>query len=208
MIRPARLYATLAPFRNKRFTATGTAQLSGRLSIQLWLLAYVATCSLSPSGGFPMNTLARNGLMSALTIAAVASQMCTPVLAQSVYHGYVNHQPTTKMKVRSFMYRHPKVKAATIGGGVGTAAGAVAGLVSGRGIMRGALIGAGTGAGVGLIRSSRTLAYHPVVKDTATGVATGLGLGMAAGHGHHSGVKGAAVGGAVGLGLGALRQVW
>lgn len=145
-------------------------------------------------------------MLGVLATVAISSQLCGPAYAQSVYHGYV-HKPTTTQKVRGYMYRHPKVKAATVGAGVGTAAGAVAGLVSGRGIMRGALIGAGTGAGVGLIRSSETMWRHPFVKNTATGAVVGLGLGAAAGHGHHSGVKAAAVGGAVGLGLTALSRV-
>ena len=155
-----------------------------------------------------MNISIRNGILGALTTLVAASQVCVPAMPASYYHGYAV-KPTTSMKIRGYMYRHPKVKAATVGAGVGTAAGAVAGLLSGRGIMRGAAIGMGTGAGVGLIRSSQTMWRHPLIEDTATGAVTGLGLGAAAGHGHGSAVKAAAVGSAVGLGLGAMKQfVW
>ncbi len=143
-------------------------------------------------------------LTTAIAGIALTAQCATPAFAQ--YRGYVQ-QPSIGQKTRGFMYRHPKVKSATVGAAVGTAGGAAIGLISGRGIMRGALIGAGTGAGVGLVRSSSTLQRHPIMRSTATGTVAGLGIGMAAGRGHGSGLKGAAVGGAVGLGLGALSQV-
>lgn len=146
--------------------------------------------------------LTKNVMLGLLTVATVSSQyFCLPADAQ--YRGYVNRQNTG---VKGFFNRHPKVKSATIGAGVGTAAGAATGLISGRGVGRGALIGAGAGAGVGLIRSSRTLQRHPIVKHTATGSVVGLGLGMAAGRGRRPGLKGAAVGAGVGLGLGVLQQ--
>jgi hypothetical protein len=144
----------------------------------------------------------RNGISGVLAVMALSCSLNMPALSQTIHKGYVGQNHA---KVRSYFYRHPKVKAATVGAGVGTAAGAVAGLVSGRGVVRGALIGAGTGAGVGLIRSSQVMKRHPIVRDTATGVAAGLGLGLVS-RGHHSAVKGAAVGGAVGLGLGAIKQ--
>jgi hypothetical protein len=145
----------------------------------------------------------KNVMAGMLAVAAVSSTMCMP--AEAYYNGYVGHSKTNT--VRGYFYRHPKVKAATVGAGLGTAAGAATGLISGRGVMRGALIGAGAGTGVGLIRSSEIMRRHPLVKNTATGSVVGLGLGMAASRGHHSGLKGAAVGGAVGLGLGALSNV-
>lgn len=106
---------------------------------------------------------------------------------------------------RTFWQKHPKVKAATIGAGVGAGAGAVTGLISGRGIVRGAAIGAGTGAGVGLVRSSKTMKRHPIVRDVATGGLIGLGIGGAASR-HRGWLKGAAVGSAVGLGWGLLKN--
>ena len=80
---------------------------------------------------------------------------------------------------RTYFQRHPKVKAVTIGAGVGAGAGALTGLVSGAGVVRGAAIGAGSGAGVGLVRSSRTMKRHPIIRDTATGTIAGLGIGAA-----------------------------
>jgi hypothetical protein len=143
----------------------------------------------------------RSAMAAMLLVTAFSTQVCLPAEAQ-YYRGYVRQNP-----VKSFFNRHPKVKAATVGGAVGTAAGAGVGLISGRGVGRGALIGAGTGAGVGLIRSSQMLRRHPIIKDTATGGVVGLGIGAAAGRGRRPAVKGAAVGAGVGLGIGALRQV-
>src|SRR5205814_905871 len=90
----------------------------------------------------------KNVMAGLLAVAAVSSAFCMP--AEAYYNGYVGHSKTNA--VRSYFYRHPKVKAATVGAGIGTAAGAATGLISGRGIMRGALIGAGAGTGVGLLR--------------------------------------------------------
>lgn len=145
----------------------------------------------------------KNAMLSLLAIATMGSQFCLPADAQ--YRGYVGRTKT--QKVKGYFATHPKVKATTIGLGVGTAAGAATGLISGRGVMRGALVGAGTGAGVGLLRSSTIMKRHPIIQDTATGSAVGLGLGLAASRTRHAGLKGAAVGGGLGLGLGALRQV-
>lgn len=144
----------------------------------------------------------KNAMIGLLAVAAVSSTLNLPAEAQ--YSGYAGRQTNS---VKSFFYRHPKVKSATIGAGIGTAAGAATGLITGRSVAKGALVGAGTGAGVGLIRSSEILRRHPIVKNTATGAAVGLGLGVAAQRGHNSGLKGAAVGAGVGLGLGALSQV-
>src|SRR4029453_4600805 len=107
---------------------------------------------------------------------------------------------------RTYWQRHPKVKAVAIGAGVGAGAGAITGLISGRGVVRGAAIGAGAGAGVGLVRSSRTLRRHPIIRDTATGALVGLGIGGAASrHGRRMG-QATAVGAAVGLGYGLLKD--
>ena len=154
-----------------------------------------------------MFTLNRNLILGAVAAVTMSAQICVPAFSAQYYQGYATSHPSKTQRARSYFYRHPKVKAVTIGTGVGTAAGAVTGLVSGRGMMHGALIGAGTGAGVGLIRSSEVMQRHQIIKNTATGSAVGLGLGLAAGHGHHSGLKGAAVGGAVGLGYGALKNI-
>lgn len=107
---------------------------------------------------------------------------------------------------RSFWQRHPMAKSAAIGAGVGAGVGAATGLISGRSVLRGAAIGAGAGAGVGVIRSSRTLRRHPIIRDVATGTVTGLGIGWAAGR-HHSAGKGALIGAAAGLGVGLLRHL-
>lgn len=106
---------------------------------------------------------------------------------------------------RTFFQRHPKVKAVAIGAGVGAGVGAIAGAISRRGIGRGALIGAGTGAGVGLVRSSRTLRRHPIIRNVATGSLVGLGLGGAIGRGSRRALQGAGIGAAVGLGASLLN---
>lgn len=120
------------------------------------------------------------------------------------------HQPVIQRVYvqdnRTYWQKHPKVKAAAIGGGVGAGVGAVTGAISGHGIVRGGLIGAGTGAGVGLVRSSQTMKRHPIVNDVATGSLVGLGLGAASGRGTRRAVKGTGIGAAVGLGVGLLRN--
>jgi hypothetical protein len=108
---------------------------------------------------------------------------------------------------RTYWQRHPMVKGAAIGAGVGAGAGAVTGLVTHRGVLRGAAIGAGTGAGVGVIRTSKVMKRHPIVKDVATGAATGLGLGWAGGHHHGTIAKATGVGAAVGLGVGLFKHL-
>lgn len=108
---------------------------------------------------------------------------------------------------RTYFQRHPKVKSAVVGAGVGTAAGALTGLVTGRGVLRGAAIGAGTGAGIGLVRSSRTMKRHPIVRDVATGALAGLGLGWAGSRRRGTIGKTTGVGAAVGLGWGLFRHL-
>lgn len=126
--------------------------------------------------------------------------------SNSYYHARVKNQ--RKYYRGTFGQRHPKIKATAIGAGVGAGAGALTGWIAGTGVGRGALIGAGTGAGVGLIRSSRTLRRHPIVRDIATGGMTGLGIGWAARR-HGGAGKGALIGSAVGLGVGLFKhQDW
>jgi hypothetical protein len=107
---------------------------------------------------------------------------------------------TTYQKPKSFWARHPMVKDATIGAGVGTLAGGATGLISHRGIMHGALVGAGAGAGVGAIHASKTLKRHPYMRDAAEGGVGGLGLGLAASRSHEKAAVAAGVGAAAGLG--------
>jgi hypothetical protein len=111
--------------------------------------------------------------------------------------------------VKGYLNSHPKVKGATIGAGVGAGAGAITGLISGKGTLRGAGIGAATGAGVGVVRTSKTMKKHPVLKDTATGALIGTGLGLAATRGRGKGKKtatAAGVGAALGLGVGLFKD--
>lgn len=69
-------------------------------------------------------------------------------------------------------------------GAIGTATGAIVGLASHRGIMHGALVGAGAGAGIGALRGSNAKWSHPVATNVGTAAIAGLGLFMAAHHGH------------------------
>lgn len=140
--------------------------------------------------------------VAALVALLLGSAVVMPADAQS----YSARLRQTQYNTRSYMQRHPKVKAVAVGSAVGTAAGAVTGLVSGRGTLRGALIGAGTGAGVGLIRSSHVMKRHPIVNDTATGATVGLGLGLASSRGKGRIATAAGIGAAAGLGLGVLRD--
>lgn len=133
-----------------------------------------------------------------------------PVYPQRVY---VQPRPRSAVRTvyvrdnRTFFQRHPMIKGATIGAGVGAAAGAITGAVTRRGILRGAAIGAGTGAGVGVVRTSRTMRRHPIVRDTATGALVGLGLGWAGSRRSSTKWKGAGIGAAIGLGAGLLRHL-
>lgn len=143
------------------------------------------------------------------TLVGTGFQLFNPSMAiDSVYTGTAKKSYYQKpVTFKQYLNDHPKIKSATIGAGVGSAAGAVTGLIAGKSIVKGVLAGAGTGAGVGLIRSSKVLQRHPIVKDIATGTTVGLGLGLAGAGGHKGTGKIAAVGAAVGLGVGLLRDL-
>jgi hypothetical protein len=108
---------------------------------------------------------------------------------------------------RTFFQKHPMVKGAAIGAGIGGGAGALTGLVTGQGVFRGAAIGATTGAGVGVIRTSKIMKRHPIVRDIATGGVTGLGLGWAGSHYPHTIAATTGVGAAIGLGAGLFNNL-
>jgi len=116
-------------------------------------------------------------------------------------------QPFTQQKPQTFWQRHPMVKGAAIGGGVGAGAGALTGLVTGQGIISGAAIGACAGAGVGVVRTSKVLKRHPIIRDVATGGLSGLGLGWAGGHSRGATLATTGVGSAIGLGAGLLGNL-
>ncbi|HEY9791655.1 MAG TPA: hypothetical protein V6D22_14725 [Candidatus Obscuribacterales bacterium] len=148
----------------------------------------------------------------AATLTAPSALAATTVYAPTTtpYTGHVNAQHhyyhKRSVTMHDYFACHPKVRAATMGAGIGTAAGAVTGLVTGRGVLRGAVIGAGSGAGVGLVRSSRTMRRHPIVKDVATGSLVGWGLGYAGGTHHGTAGRATAVGAAAGLATGLLTH--
>jgi len=103
--------------------------------------------------------------------------------------------------------RHPKMKAAAVGGGIGAAAGGATGLLTGKGVVKGAAIGAGTGAGVGALRKTAIAKRHPIVSDAGTGIAAGAALGLiSSGHEHKRTAEGALIGGAAGLGVGLWKN--
>ena len=139
-------------------------------------------------------------LLCALQVVAAPS-------ADAYYSANATRVRVQSQHSQTYWQRHPKVKAAAIGGGVGAAGGALVGGLTGHGVVRGAAIGAGTGAGVGLIRSSKTLKRHPIMRDVATGTTAGLGIGWAGGRGGSRAFKGAAIGGAVGLGVGLFKNL-
>ena len=122
-------------------------------------------------------------------VGTVLSLVCALQVSTALQADAYYNATATRVRVRNhvqqgtYWQRHPKVKAAAIGGGVGAAGGALVGGLTGHGVVRGAAIGAGTGAGVGLIRSSRTLKRHPIMRDVATGTTAGLGVGWAGGRG-------------------------
>ncbi|GEM_PF-2891930 len=128
------------------------------------------------------------GLVSSLLLSA---QMAAPVCAQPPgayppppapgYRGYASH---VRYSYDRWAYEHPTGKAMLVDGAVGTAIGALVGGASGRGAMHGALIGAGSGAGIGLLRHSRVGYEHPLGKNIGTVGIAGLGLYLAAKHGH------------------------
>lgn len=160
--------------------------------------------------------------VAVLATAAVMSAASLPALAvDSTLQGgvtktkvssSVSSTSSTSNQNKTFLQKHPVVKKAAIGAGLGTAAGALTGAISGKGTLRGAAIGAATGTSIGLVKSSKTLKNHPVVSNTATGTAIGLGLGLAATRGGsgHSKVKrlgtAAGVGAAIGAATGLLKN--
>ena len=97
------------------------------------------------------------------------------------YRGYAYN---CRHSYRCYTSAHPMIKNAVKDGAIGTAAGALVGLASGRGIVHGALIGAGAGAGIGALRASRAKWTHPVATNVGTAGIAGLGLWLAARHGH------------------------
>lgn len=119
--------------------------------------------------------------------------------AQKTLNGGIK-KTTLSAKAASWGQRHPKLKSAAIDGGIGAAAGGATGLLTGRGALRGAAIGGGLGASLGAARKTQMAQRHPIVSDTVTGTAAGLGLGWASGK-EHMGTKGALIGGAAGLGV-------
>lgn len=108
---------------------------------------------------------------------------------------------------RTYFQRHPMQKGAAVGAGVGSATGGITGLITGRGVVRGAAIGAGTGAGVGVVRTSKTMKRHPIVRDTATGGLVGMGLGWAGSRRGSTVGKTTALGAAAGLGVGLYKHL-
>jgi Glycine-zipper domain len=154
--------------------------------------------------GYAKNTGAVLALVCALQIGTMSES--DAYYSAGTTKVRVKH-PQQAQHTQTYWQRHPKVKSAAIGGGVGAAGGALVGGLTGHGVVRGAAIGAGTGAGVGLIRSSNTLKRHPIARDAATGTAAGLGIGWAGGRGGSRAFKGAAIGGAVGLGVGLFKNL-
>lgn len=118
------------------------------------------------------------GLLAVLTVQLV---MASSALANPYYRGYAYN---ARHSYGSYMHYHPMVHNALKDGAWGTAAGALVGLASGRGVMHGALIGAGAGAGIGALRASNARWSHPVATNVGTAGIAGLGLWMAARHGH------------------------
>jgi hypothetical protein len=149
-----------------------------------------------------MKSILRGATAILMVVGFCGAQVTEP--ASAAYTNYYKTRVHYAHPVHHYFAAHPKVKAAAIGAGVGLGAGALTGLLTHRGVARGALIGAGTGAGVGLIRTSRIMRAHPIVRDLATGGAIGLSLGWA---GTRNGAgAGLLVGSALGLGAGVLRH--
>ncbi len=152
----------------------------------------------------------------AIVSALVFSLSCSlapslPSSAHTLKGGASTTKCTTCGKASgTYFQRHPKVKKATVGAGLGMGVGAVTGLVTRTGVVRGGAIGAGTGAGVGLLQGSETMQRHPIMKDLAQGTLVGAGLGLASHKGRGKGKKttqSAVAGGAVGLGIGLLKNL-
>ena len=179
---------------------------------------------MNPSRSIFFISLMTSAQMVLLTVPAAIAQtsMLTGTVQTTVHPSYaygsanrtyVNapphhtapHIPHTYLRnTRSFFQRHPMVKSAALGGGIGAASGGVLGLATGHGFFRGAVIGAGTGAGIGVVRKSQIMARHPIARDAATGGLAGLGIAGSATHG--GGLVGAGVGAALGLGWGMFKN--
>jgi ABC-type cobalamin transport system permease subunit len=130
-----------------------------------------------------MFTLKEVKVAGVLTALLLSAPIAAPALAD--WDGYRGYASNTRCGWDVWKQEHPKVKTAVVDGAVGTAAGALVGAVSGRGALHGALVGAGTGAGIGLVRSSVTMHEHPVAKTVSEVGLGGLGLFLAAHHGHN-----------------------
>lgn len=180
---------------------------SGKKILPLVLTAVIASAAVPPAFS-QATTLAGSinnyAYQNPPTLRAQQALMDTgrPVVNRPVQRTYVVRDR------RTYFQRHPKVKSAVVGAGVGAGAGAVTGLVTGRGVLRGAAIGAGTGAGVGLVRSSRTMRRHPLMRDMATGGLVGFGFGAAGSRRGRTMVKSAAVGTAIGGGYHFLKKMF
>lgn len=158
----------------------------------------------------------RDGYNRALTQAQSQTQSQTQSQAQTQNQTQSQNRPLTAVRPhavqpardnRTFFQKHPMVKGAAIGAGIGGGAGALTGLVTGQGVFRGAAIGATTGAGVGVIRTSKIMKRHPIVRDIATGGVTGLGLGWAGSHYPHTIAATTGIGAAIGLGAGLFNNL-
>lgn len=172
------------------------------------LLVIASTISFSHSATAQTTPLQGNAMKNGKAPKSLSGQEGTVDDTQttsnkSVQHTHVTHithATRTTSKPKTFFARHPMIKDATIGAGVGAAAGGVTGLISHRGIMHGALVGAGSGAGVGAIHASKTMKRHPYMRDAAEGAVGGLGLGLAASRSHGKAAAATGIGAAAGLG--------
>jgi hypothetical protein len=174
-------------------------------NISILLIASAISLNCLAFGQSSSTPLQGSATKKAKPTSTLSSQQATidqtHASSKTVKHAHVQHTHTaTANRPKSFFAKHPMVKDATIGAGVGAAGGGVTGLISHRGIMHGALIGAGTGAGVGAIHASKTMRRHPYMQDAAEGGLGGLGLGLAASRSHGKAAAAAGIGAAAGLG--------
>jgi len=187
-------------------------------NVQLALPVLAQTAMLEGSATYrdlnpPPTTLQTTAVQT--NIPAAAPQVAIPHAAGEAVRGHTYVRVPVQQKTRtvylkdnrSFWQRHPMVKGAAIGGGIGAGAGALTGLISHQGILRGAAIGAGTGAGVGVIRTSKIMARHPIARDVATGATAGLGVGWAGSRRPGIALAGTGIGAAIGLGTGLFTQL-
>lgn len=194
------------------------------MNMQRGLIALTAAvCSLQMIAPVSAQTVMLSG--SGAPVSNGGYRIATPIYDQQVVRPVVVQQPVyvpraqtyvrprTQVRTvyvrdqRTFFQRHPMIKGATIGAGVGAAAGAITGAITRRGIMRGALIGAGTGAGIGVVRTSRTMRRHPIIRDVATGALAGMGIGWAGSRRGGTVGKAAGIGALAGLGWGLFRHL-